>query len=149
MAVTSPSTQTRAALKTVIESEFSAENFTVLDDRLHESLGDKGVRIGTSPVREYPSSNNMNVLNSEILVQFYGKWRKEIDPTQQVDPSIIEGYAERFRRAVNGADPKTEYVWFFNVLEISYPNDPTGNKTRFEARVLATGENSAIIETSG
>jgi len=149
VSVTSPSTAARAALKALIEAEFAVEGFTVADDHLHESIGWEGTRLATSPLRERPLAKDNAVLICEIKFQFYGKWKKEIDPETKVNPAKIENYAERFRRAIEAGDPHTSSVWYFNLLEIAYVHDPTGNKTRFEARVDAVTSNSAIWETSG
>lgn len=149
MTVTSPQTVARLKLMSVLTTEFAVEAFPVKADRLHRSLGRDKTVIGVSPVSEIPLSNNNNVINSLLLVQFYGKWKDDvIDPTMAVDPTTIETYAERFKRALRGNDPATDYVWYFKLREIQYPPDPTGNITRFEARVEAFGDNAThLLET--
>lgn len=144
MPVTAPETVARHHLKTILQTAFAAEGFQVLDDKLDASLGTGGVRIGLSPVISAPQANNDKVLNMSILVQFFGKWKAEVNPQTRVDPALIEGYAERFREAIRGGDPNTDQVWYFRVLSITYVDDPTGNKTRFEANVMAVGSNPAI-----
>jgi hypothetical protein len=148
MSVTAPETEARAALKAVIDTEFATEGFTAANDRLHGSLGWKGTVIGLSPIQAAPQVQEQAVLRSRIMVQFYGKWDKKIDPTQSVDPVTIETYAERFRNAIRTGDPDSNSVWFFRLISIQYPPDPTGNITRFEATVEAVGNNSALYETS-
>lgn len=146
----SPSTETRQIIKALVEAEFATENFKVANDRLHGSLGHDRTRLGCFPGREVASPANYQVLETEVLFQFYGKYTKDVDPEQKVDPEKVEGYAERFRQALEkGNSPGTRAVWYFDVLEIAYPPDPTGNMTRFEARVLARGENSNLVETTG
>lgn len=148
--VTAPETVARQAIKAALEAEFASEGFPVYDDRLHESVGGDGkTRIATSPIRSTPMASNKLVLIHEILVQFYGKWNKEVEPLQRVDPARIENFAERFRRAMQSSDPRDPLAWYFDVREVAYPNDPTGNKTRFEARVAVMGNNTALIETTG
>lgn len=148
--VTSPTTTARLALMAVLADEFSVEGFTVVGDILHRSLGRDGkTRIGVSPLQETQYSRNALVNEPRLLVQFYGAWPDKIDPKTTVDPTKIETYAERFRRALHGHDPKTNTLWFFDKLEITYPHDPTGNATRFEARVTAMGSNSMLVETTG
>lgn len=140
-----------ASLKTVFDTEFTAEGFTMEADRLHESLGRYSVAVGVSPIEERAVSNNRLVSEHWIFVQFYGLWDDAVDPTTQVDPSVITGYAERFKsslRVAQATDPHTDMVWFFDVDRIQYPNDPTGNKTRFEATIRAFGNNSNLVETS-
>lgn len=148
MSITAPETEARLQLIDLINAEFTPEGYSAIGDRLHESLGDKGTRIGVSPQRARPTRDE-NVLGTELLVQFYGKWDKDINPEQVVNPTKVETYAERFRRALRTSDPKTGRVWFFRLTSMDYPEDPTGNKSRFEATVVAVGENSALIESSG
>lgn len=150
MAVTAPETAARNAIKAALALEFAAEGFPIYDDRLHPSLGGEGkTRIATSPIRSTPMASNKMVLITEILVQFYGKWTKKVDNEQQVDPLRIETFAERFRRRMHISDPHRPDAWYFDVREITYPHDPTGNITRFEARVAVVGNNPALIETTG
>lgn len=149
MTVTAPETAARMSLIAMINTEFAPEVFHAQDDFIHDSLGDKRTSIGVSPVRTRPYPRDEQVITIEILVQFYSKYDLKIDPTQRVSPVKIETYAERFRRAIRVSDPKRNDVWFFKVLDLSYPNDPTGNKTRFEAVVAAVGQNSALIESTG
>lgn len=149
MTVTAPETTARLKLKQLLDAEFAPEGFATDNDRLHGSIGWKGTRIATSPVRSSPKANDFNVMRMELLVQFYGKWSKEVNPEQKVDPEVIEVFAERFRRALRTGDPNTSSVWFFRLLSISYPPDPTGNLTRFEAQVEAVANNPALLETTG
>jgi hypothetical protein len=150
MSVTNPMTTAREALTALLRTEFGPDGFEVSNDRLHRSLGRDGkTRIGTSPTREQPNNRGAEVMNYRIAVQFYGKWKDQIDPKEKVDPSAIETYAERFKRALRLGDPDTDNAWFFSLEDVSYPDDPTGNATRFEAVVTAFGRNSALFETVG
>lgn len=143
-----PETTAREALIAVLATEFAAEQFPIKDDRLHESLGWDGTVIGVSPERTLSNPGNRYVSDIELLVQFYGRYNKEVDPKQTVSPSVIEGFAERFRSSLRqGVDPNTGSVWYFTLDRIEYPRDPTGNKTRFEAYLVAKGNNSALVET--
>jgi hypothetical protein len=144
MPVVAPETVARQKLQLILQTAFATEQFKVLMDKLSPSIGSNGVRIGISPIVSAPAPNNEKVLNMSILVQFYGKWKQEVNPDSVIDPALIESYAERFREAILNNDPKTNQVWYFRVLSVTYVDDPTGNKTRFEANVLAVGENPAI-----
>lgn len=150
MTVVAPETLARQALKGIIEAEFAADNFQVLDDKLDASLGSGGPRIGTSPVTSRTSAKNANIMAMQIFVQFYMKWKKQINPEQRVDPSVIELIAERFRRALYASRNvgTSDAVWYFDLSEINFVDDPTGNKTRFEAYVVATGNNSAQMPST-
>lgn len=137
-----------AALKGIIEGEFAAEQFKAQHDKIHESLGTEYVAIGISPLRQLPQPGQRNVMETFVFVQFYDVWDKQIDPEQQVNPLRITGFADRFMRAVEAAQATvgTNAVWYFDVDGINYPDDPTGNKTRFEATVRARGDNQSMIE---
>ena len=135
------------ALVTLITSEFSAEGVVPLHDKLHESVGLEGSRAGVSPTFQAPNSRDGAVKETYILVQFYAMWEKLVDPTQQVDPRTITAYADRFERALEAYQASastTPEVWYFALERLDYPDDPTGNKTRFEAVVKATGDNTAL-----
>lgn len=148
--VTSPLTEARAAIKAIMEAEFAAEAFPVRDDHIHESLGHEGTVIGISPIRSILFPGDANTRQHEVKVQFYGRWKKEIDAETRVDPVTVETYAERFLRAIQSTDVVgSQRVWYFMVTELTFPHDPTGNKTRFEATVVSYGDNSSILETTG
>lgn len=148
--VTAPITIARQKLMSVIAGEFQYDNFVVLSDRLHPSLGGDGItRIGVSPQQEVPMPRDHNTLQFGLLVQFYGAWDEQIDPLQTVDPTPTETYGERFKRALRNQDPNQSSVWFFNLVDLTYPPDPTGNITRWEARITAYGQNSATLLVTG
>lgn len=149
MAITpSPYQEAADALKLIIDAEWATESWTAIQDNLHPAIGQEGTRIGIAPEEETPRSGNMYMTDIVITVKFYRRWDAEVDYTKKIDPREITGHAERFRRALrNSSDPMTDNVWYFNLIRIRYPNDPTGNKTRFEADILAYGSNTALIET--
>lgn len=148
--VTSPYVQVAEALETIIEAEFDDKSLVVQHDNIHESLGYEGTVVGVAPEDETPTTGRMIQQEIRVRVKFYDYWVKEIDNHTQVDPRVIAGYAERFRRACyaqHASVTGTELVWFFDVITVTYPNDPTGNKSRFEAVVRAFGQNSGLVET--
>lgn len=136
------------ALEALILQEFAAEKFPVVHDRLHESIGHKGTRIGISPEDQSPQANNMLVLDTDVLIQFYGRYDLKIDPDQRVDPRIVTTFAHRLRERFSGTGVQgSEAIWYFNIVGTAFPEDPTGNKTRFEMRIRAKGANSMLTET--
>lgn len=144
-----PETQAREGIITLLEAEYAVEKFPVRGDKLHGSLGSQGTVIGVYPVHTRPWARDQLVAGIEIAVQFFGRYDLKVDPEQRVDPTQIESYAERFRGALQeGVSGRNAEVWYFNLLGIDYPVDPTGNITRFVAKLLAYGNNSALIETS-
>jgi hypothetical protein len=149
MTVTAPETQAREALITALRAEFAVDGFPVRDDKLHSSLGDDRTVLGVYPERSTASSNDKLVNQYELVVQFYGKYNLEVNREETVSPAVIESFAERFRQSIRtGVDLKTGSVWYFDLLRIGYPPDPTGNVSRFEAVLVARGNNSALVETS-
>jgi hypothetical protein len=139
------------ALKSVIDTEFAPEGYTAILDNLHESLGRTRVDIGIAPVEDTLMTGNDVVQETYVEVKFYHLWTQEISPSTIVNPTQITAYAERFRDAVRRAklsDPGTGQVWYFDVRRVQYPSDPTGNKTRFVARVRAFGNNAGLVETT-
>jgi hypothetical protein len=142
---------TATALKQIIDTEFAPEGITAIFDNLHESLGRTRVSVGIAPLEDVPKSDNALVNETWVEVKFYDLWKTEITPETVVNPVKITGYAERFRdacRRSQATDPHTGMVWFFDIRRIQYPNDPTGNKSRFVATIRAFGNNSGLVETS-
>lgn len=133
-------------LATIINTEFDPEDLLAQHDKLHESLGRRRPEIGISPVRQQPQARNKLVLETTILVQFYDLWVQEISPDTQVNPFKIAGYAERFWKAAESQQATgNNQVWYYSVESIDFPDDPTGNKTRFHATVLARGDNVGLV----
>lgn len=150
MTVTAPYSQIADALKAIIDAEFAAESYTAIHDNLHPAVGSEGTRIGIAPEEETPRVGNMLQQDTAITVKFYRRWDPDVDPLKKVDPRPITVFAERFRRAIQAAQtPGNNRVWYFNLVRVRYPNDPVGNKTRFEADLVAYGNNSALVETTG
>ncbi len=136
------------ALKAIIDAEFAPEQFVAVHDRLHESLGSARTEIGISPENWRPTPQNRNVKLTYVLVQFYNRYDLDIDPSQRVDPLIITSYAERLESAIQtqqASTPGTGEMWYFDVESVDFPQDPTGNKSRFHMIVLGRGDNAALI----
>lgn len=144
-----PYAETAAAIEAILSDEFAAEQPTIIHDRIHESLGLKGIEIGIEPMNWARQITNANVKETFLLVRFYDMWYKDVDPYQQVDPRRITGFADRFEHAVQrrvASIPGTDNVWWFEVTRIEFPDDPTGNKSRFHATIRAYGENHAFVD---
>ncbi len=138
------------AIIAVFNAEFAAEGWVMIPDNLHASLGRHRVDVGIAPIEDVPMSNDNVVQETWAEVKFYGLWKQEIKPDTMVNPFTVTGYAERFRSALRVAtvhSPGTGQVWFFDVRRTKYPNDPTGNKSRFVMTIRAYGNNSALVET--
>lgn len=139
------------AVKDAFDAEFASEGFTMTFDNLHESLGRNRVDVGISPEEDNVNMRNALVQETWVEVKFYDLWRQEITPDTVVNPTRITSFAQRFRdclRTTSVSTPGTGMVWYFDVRNIRYPNDPTGNKTRFVASVRAYGNNSNLTETT-
>lgn len=141
-------TELRAAVKATVEAEFASEGLTVQDDKLHESLGIDAPIAGVYPEAERPHSSGAVGIYI-VGLQVFQRWDPQIDPTQKVDPAAIEAWAWRLQRrmrpesTVNG-----ENISYYVVSEVLYPDDATGNKTRFVATLTGYGHNPSIMETT-
>lgn len=139
----SPYEEAATGVKTVFDTEFAVEQFTAIHDCLHESLGRERVDVGISPERTNNSVGSEVMNEIYLLLQFYGLWTQEISPTTAVNPFTVASYAHRLQVALETAQDTrigTSAVWFYKVTGVDFPRDPTGNKTRFEMRILAYGD---------
>lgn len=146
----SPFEAVATAVIAVFNSTFSAENFVMIPDELHESLGRDSVAVGISPIEDTRLNGNALVQETWVEVKLYDLWTQEISPETIVSPYKITAYAERLRNALriaSASDPGTGQVWYFDVTRTQYPRDPTGNKTRFVMTIRAFGNNSNLVET--
>lgn len=137
-------------LKTIIDDEFEPEGVVAIHDNIHESLGVDRITVGIAPVRETPRTGSTLIQETWVEVRFYDLWEKRVDPAQTVNPFRITAFAHRFRQAIQNQRASYEgspEIWYFDVTNIEYPNDPTGNKTRFVATIRAYGDNAALLET--
>lgn len=138
------------ALKQILDAEFAPA--VAVHDNLHESLGYQRAEIGIAPLRDVPRSSSMIMQETWVEVKYYDLWDPQINNEQSVNPQIITAKAHRFREALRTEQVTFEGspdVWFFDLTNIEYPNDPTGNKTRFVATIRAFGDNAALVETRG
>lgn len=150
--VTAPETVARQRLIALIEAEFAPESLEVRSDRLNESLGQDGPLGAVFPSTATEDPRNGLVLSSLLNVQLFRQWSNDLDPTQTVDPSAIEEWAERLRRACRAdidAAGWSEHLWYYRVQKIDYNPDPTGNISRLIASVEAVSQNPALVETTG
>ena len=135
-------------LAELIATEFAAEGVTPLHDKLHESLGNDGIEVAISPIGIRPTIKDNATLETTLLVQFYNIYDREIDPYQQVDPRDVSMFFARFHYALEtyqDSNAGNEQVWYFLLSSVDFPDDPTGNKSRFEARVQAFGANQGLV----
>lgn len=137
------------AVETIVNSTFAPEGVVAVHDKPHEALGYNGVVCGIYPDFDQPNSRTTVAEEAYIVVRYLDQWDKEVDPAQAVDPRIITEKAFRLKRAIKTANVHLGgNMWFFNVERTDYPDDPTGNKTRFQMLIRAWGNNPALAETS-
>ncbi len=154
MTTTAPETALRARLIEVLETEFKPEGIRFLNDKLHDSKGREGAIGAVYPGPSQVQPNNELVVEPTAYVQLFGKWTAEVDADKTIDPTLVEEYAERIRRACHsdgfegtmGAD---EHLWFYSVQRVDYPPDPGGNITRVLVTVLGKAQNAALSGASG
>jgi hypothetical protein len=153
MTVTAPETELRQRLITVATAEFKSESIVFKSDKIHDSLGHDGVAVGGVYPGPAEEENGQGLVQrTTVFIQIYTAWDKKVDPHQEVDPALIEGYAERLRRAVeddNNGAPGDQHLWYYRITRIEYPPDPTGNITRLIATVTASSQNAGLVETTG
>lgn len=144
-----PFVEAATILKTIFDEEFSSEGFVMIFDNLHPAMGRKRVDVGVAPTEERPMSRDYYAQETWMEVRFYDLWKEEIDPATLVNPTRITDFAYRFRDAIRRhTEPGTGNMWYFNVERTEYPDDPTGNKTRFHMTIVAYGNNNALVETT-
>lgn len=153
MSQTALATQARNAVIATINTAFAAEiaaGWVVLPGRLHTAYpglqqGPPGA-FGVFPRSE---SEGRRVLDQDtiVMVQLFLDWpRGRLDPKVVIDPTVLEGYAERLREAHYTAGATfvgTGSFWDWRVARIDFLEDPTGQVTRFEATIKAIGQNYA------
>src|SRR4051794_13709011 len=100
MTVTAPETAVRSRVIDALEKEFKSEGFKFLDDKLNDSLGREGAIGGCYPGTAIPRLAVEEALEVTVYVQLFGSWEAIVDPKMQIDPSPVEEWAERIRRAV-------------------------------------------------
>ncbi len=123
------------------------EDWRIEKGKLHESLGstdDGGPIAGVSPEEDPVNAGNQMLLEPVALVQVFLTWEKVVDNKRVVDPTPIMTLAGAFRVEIETRqNHNTDGLWFYNIERLWYPGDPTGQKTRFHARVKGVGDNPA------
>ena len=145
-----PETMVRQRIKEIIEAEFTADNppdLTVEDDKLTRAAGMEGRdRCACFPEDSYEDSRKVICLVVRARIQLYLAYDAKPDENIAVNPAVIEGYADRLRRAFGpNSSGTTSDMWYLRLTRIEYPDDPTGNKSRLEATVEARCDNPAAL----
>lgn len=154
MATTAPETRLRARLIAALEAEFAPESIRFLNDKLHDSKGREGTIGGVYPGPTLTQNGNEFVIEPTAYVQLFGKWTAEVDPNKTIDPTPVEEWGERIRRACHsdgneGAGGADEHLWFYSVTRIDYPPDPGGNISRLLVTVVGKASNPALVGATG
>lgn len=154
MATTSPETRLRERLIEALEAEFEPEKIRFLNDKLHDSKGREGAIGAVYPGPSQVQSGNELILEPTAYVQLFGKWEAVVDPDRMIDPTPVEEWAERIRRACHddgnqGTTDGDEHLWYYSVTRVDYPPDPGGNISRLLVTVVGKAQNPALIATTG
>jgi len=140
----SPTTQARQHIQDILNAEFKTERISVRVGFTDNSLAQYGLVAAVYPIREEPQPDDRLALLTTIGVDFLTIWEPDPDVDRIVDPATIEGYAYRFRTALGAYQQTgTSDIWWFQLEELTYETDPTGNISRFNAVVVAYGQNPA------
>jgi hypothetical protein len=141
-------TELRNAVKATVAAEFAAEGFEVVSDKLHDAVGTDRAIAAVFPEGERPHSSGI-VSAFLVSVQVFARWDPQIDPNQRVDPALIEGWAWRLQRRINPESAvNSANLSYYVVNDVIYPDDPTGNKTRFVMGITGYGHSPSLGETS-
>lgn len=143
----SAATLVRGRVKTIADACFAAEGFVTEDDKILREAGRDGRnRMACYPELETEASGQVNRLDVFVRLQLYLAYTAEPDENIAVDPTIIEGYAARLRAAFETQSSGiVSDMWYLRLQRIEYPDDPTGNKSRFEAAIFASADNLASL----
>lgn len=140
--MTPPETAVRAAVQEIFADTFDDEGWTAADDKLPRAAGKDGhAEAACYPERAYGKPGQVIELVIPVVVQLYLAYDPSPDEYIRVDPGVIEGYADRFRVAFDDLHSGDSDFWFMGGPDFDYPDDPTGNKSRFEARVEGHAHN--------
>lgn len=144
--MSSPATLVRQRVKSVVATEFAGEGWTAADDKLLRAAGKDGTQLAVSPDSEHEDPRAVACLLIDVLFQLHLAYEAEPDEDIAVDPTIIEGYGDRLRRAFRTqSSGTTSDLWYLRVTDIDYPDDPTGNKTRLHATIQGRADNPAAL----
>lgn len=151
---TAPETRLRERLIVALAAEFTPEGITFRSDKLHESMGREGHIGAVYPGTTLVPANNEFILEPTAYVQLFHKWTAEVNAAKIFDPTIIEEWAERARRACHsdgfeGSEGADEHLWYYSVTRMDYPPDPGGNISRLLATVIGKASNPALVTTTG
>ena len=139
-----PTTQARQHIQDILNAEFKTERISVRVGFTDNSLAQYGLVAAVYPISEEPQPDDRLALLTTIGVDFLTIWEPDPDVDRIVDPATIEDYAYRFRTALGAYQQTgTSTIWWFQLEELTYETDPTGNISRFNAVVVAYGQNPA------
>lgn len=149
-----PETRLRERLIAALTAEFTPEGIKFLNDKMHDSKGQEGSIGAVYPGPTMVPANNEMILEPTAYVQLFGKWSATVDPNKTIDPTPVEQWAERLRRACHsdgfeGAIGADEHLWFYSVRRVDFPADPGGNISRLFATVTGKAQNPAMVTTTG
>ena len=146
--MSSPSTEMRDIIIAALNAEFAPEGIVFKSDKMHAAMGNQGHVGAVYPDSEYTRDRRAIEQITTVYIQVFAKWQKEVDPSQQFDPTLVEGWADRLRTALKAVQtPALDHQWFFFLTQVDYTDDPTGNRSRFLARVQGHSGNSNLVET--
>jgi hypothetical protein len=149
--MTSPAENACDAVAALVDAEFTAEGWTTQHDKFGRSKGmelpEDQAAIAVYQESERERQGQVQMLDVSVTLQFHLGYAAEPDETIVRDPRVIAEYADRVRRAFKGAasSGNSADFWYMRLTSVTYPDDPTGNKTRFEADVLVECENPASL----
>lgn len=144
--MTPPETALATRIKSIFATVFTAEGWTLADDRQVRAAGKDGNAFGLYPVLSTERNQQVQELQITYIVQFYLAYNADPDEFIVVDPNVVVGYADRLRRGFTGqSSGNTADQWYLRATQTAFPADPTGNMSRFEMTVLGFATNPAAF----
>lgn len=149
---TSVSERVATIANAVFAAEITAGDITATE---HDKFGrSAGMELAAGKARMAVSANEAREdfrrvieLVVPVTFQFHMAYDAEPDETLVRDPRAIQALAARFRTGFNETSGPGADHWFIRCKAVTYPDDPTGNKTRFEAEIEGRCSNPAALSS--
>lgn len=147
---TSVSERVAAIADATFAAEITAGDITATE---HDKFGrSAGMELASGKARMAVSADEAREdfrrvieLVVPVTFQFYMAYDAEPDETIVRDPREIQALAARLREEFNETSGPGADHWFIRCKRIEYPDDPTGNKTRFTAEIEGRCANPAAL----
>lgn len=136
-------------VKAIADTAFTPAGLPPVEyDKLLRAAGKDGAaKLAIYPEGAQPARQQRITLVVPVVLQVFLAYAAEPDENLVVNPLTIVDLAESFRQGFGPAsvEPATGEAWFLRLQGVRYPDDPTGNKSRFEALIEGVGTNAVEL----